>query len=121
MVTATRGHGLFHVEPAARKPGVLMHLDPSAPAYPRLAAQAIADLPEVSMVGAALREVEPRFLTLVTTLAILGWAMRIAKMDRMEQRRAALEAFPSELRGQLEPHVRRLFVSRPWDQARRVR
>ncbi len=104
------------VEPTGqpRIRGALEDLDPALPSYPRLAAARIAWLADLAAIEAALAEVPVNFRKMVETLTVTGVALRIAQTPRLLDRRAALDALPVDLRERAEPHVRRLYETKPW-------
>lgn len=100
--------------PSRRKRGIFDHLDSERPIYAVQAAAIIAGLPDLSKVERALAQVEPRDLQTVTTLALVGIAMRIAKLTTLAERRGLLSTLPPDFQRDCEPHVKRLYQVKPW-------
>lgn len=97
------------------KRGLLADLDVEDDHYVLGAAVRIAGIGDLGKVEAAIAEVPNRFKKTVLTIAINGIALRIAQMQQLLDRKAALEALPADLRDMTAPHVKRLYTTRPWE------
>lgn len=97
------------------KRGLLADLDVEHEHYELDAAVRIAGLEDLGKVEAAIAEVPNQFKKTVLTIAISGIATRIARMQQLLDRQAALDALPPDLRDMTAPHVKRLYTTRPWE------
>jgi hypothetical protein len=82
--------------------------------FSRVVAQRIADLEDLADVRAALSDVPGGCYSVVETLALQGIAIRIARLPKLEQRRAELRKIPEDLRGRVEPLLRSYYQTKPW-------
>jgi hypothetical protein len=115
----SQGHlDFFDLTPPAlaRPPrrSLFADLDCGAASFPRLAAERIAMLEERAEIERALAKVPPETRTMVETLAVMGLALRIARLPELAARQAALAAIPEALSERVKAHVKRYYVTKPW-------
>jgi hypothetical protein len=105
--------GRRELNPGAR--GIFAGLNVDAPAFPRLAAQRIVDLPNLDRLEQTLQDVPHGFYRMVETLALQGIALRIAKERDLETRRIELAKIPEgELRDRVKRWLRSFYETKPW-------
>jgi hypothetical protein len=122
MVSHQPGFDFALTPPVGTRPprrGLFADLDATAASFPRIAAERIVMLEERAEIERALDRLPPNFRAMVETLAIMGIALRIARMPELADRQAALDRMPETILERVRQHVKRYHATKPWRNAER--